>query len=137
MPWLHCVQKTYIELPLRIIENSYLSNLLNFEMGKYRAYAKADSKLFKEYNGEKYSKFIDPRTGLPASRQILTAVVFANDCSIADAYATSFIVMGIDDAVPLIESNPYEGVEAYFIYQTEDGELQSYVSSGLEDYFVK
>ncbi len=39
---------------------------------------------------------IDPRTGRPATTDILSATVIMRDCITADAYATAFVVMGSD-----------------------------------------
>ena len=131
------LSKWIIQLENPFLNSSGKSSILNFEMVKYRSISKSNSNKFVEIDGKKYYSFIDPRTGLNNERQIINAVIFANDCAIADAYATSFITMGIEEAVPLIESNPYEGVEAYFTYLAEDGSIETYISTGLEDVFIK
>ena len=48
--------------------------------------------------GKKYAHTIDPRTGYPIQHNILSATVVAPDCATADAYATSFMVLGLDSA---------------------------------------
>lgn len=47
-------------------------------------------------NGKKYAHTIDPKTGYPVQHNILSATVLAKDCATADAYATSFMVLGMD-----------------------------------------
>src|SRR5690606_10116533 len=47
-------------------------------------------------NGQKYSHIIDPHTGYPAKNNLLSATVIALDCMRADAYATAFMVMGLE-----------------------------------------
>ncbi len=43
-----------------------------------------------------YGHEIDPRTGRPATTDVLSATVIMRDCITADAYATAFVVMGSD-----------------------------------------
>ncbi|MFK7937727.1 MAG: FAD:protein FMN transferase [Saprospiraceae bacterium] len=77
---------------------------------------------FYEVDGNKYSHTISPFTGFPERNRLLSASVFAPDCTTADAYATAFMVMGIDKALAL--ANELEEVSAYFIVGKEDGTLQ-------------
>jgi len=93
--------------------------------GDYRNYYIKD--------GKKYAHTIDPRTGYPASQNILSATVIAPDCMTADAYATAFMAMGIDKACEVAATIP--GIEYYFIYGDEDGEVQVRASEGMEVYF--
>lgn len=119
-----------------LIDAADKSIFSHFELEKYRAVAQIHLKHQQDVELTNIN-YIDPRTAMVARNQIISAVVFANDCAIADAYTTSFIIMGIEDAVPLIESNPYEGVEAYFVYISDEGSVETYISSGLEDLFLK
>ena len=48
--------------------------------------------------GRKYAHTIDPKTGRPVQHSLLSATVLAPTCAEADAYATSFMVMGLDKA---------------------------------------
>jgi thiamine biosynthesis lipoprotein len=74
---------------------------------------------FYERNGIKYSHTINPKTGYPVTHTLLSTTVLANDCMTADAYATAFMVMGLEKAFELAQSLP--DVEAYFIYSNEQG----------------
>jgi thiamine biosynthesis lipoprotein len=108
------------------------------EMSKFRAVAVSGNyRSYKEFGGEKYGHCIDPRTGVPSRSNIVSVAAFANECAVADAYATALLVMGIEEAVPFIEGHPFEGVEAFFIYYNEDSVLQTYISSGLEGFIQK
>ena len=51
---------------------------------------------FYEVNGGKYSHFIDPRTGFPEKSTLLSASVFSRNCLEPDAFATGFMVLGLD-----------------------------------------
>ena len=45
----------------------------------------------------------------------------ANDCATADAYATAFMVLGLDSAMQVVRQT--KGLKAYFIYADEQGRL--------------
>jgi thiamine biosynthesis lipoprotein len=64
--------------------------------------------------GRKYAHTIDPRTGYPVQHDLLSATVIAADCATADAYATSFMVLGLDSARKVLDTHPE--LQAYFIY---------------------
>ena len=80
-------------------------------------------------NGKKYAHTIDPSTGYPVQHSLLSATVVANDCMTADAYATAFMVMGVEKALEIAESNP--AIEAFFIFSNEEGNLQTCQTSGF------
>jgi len=80
--------------------------------------------------GRKYAHTIDPRTGYPVQHELLSATVLAPQCALADAYATAFMVLGLDSAKAVIASHP--DMMAYFIYTNEKGELAVWHSPRLE-----
>lgn len=81
-------------------------------------------------NGKKYAHTIDPKTGYPVQHNILSATVLTKDCAMADAYATSFMVMGLDKAKQVLEKHPE--LLAYFIYSDGKGENQIWYSPSME-----
>ncbi len=81
--------------------------------------------------GKKYAHTIDPKTGYPVQHNILSATVLANDCATADAYATSFMVMGLERAQLILERHPE--LMAYFIYSDEHGRNAVWFSPSLRD----
>lgn len=81
-------------------------------------------------DGKKYAHTIDPKTGYPVQHNILSATVLAKDCATADAYATSFMVMGLDKAKQVLEKHPE--LFAYFIYSNSKGENQVWYSPSME-----
>lgn len=83
-------------------------------------------------NGVKYAHTIDPRTGYPVQQTILSATVIAQDCMTADAYATAFMVMGLEEARQLLEK--HKEINAYFIYTGPDGKYQSFYTDGMKQY---
>ena len=79
--------------------------------------------------GRKYAHTIDPRTGYPVQHELLSATVFADRCAVADAYATSFMVLGLEKAKEVLERHPE--MKAYFIYTDQRGDLAVWHSPGL------
>lgn len=102
-----------------------LNNISVATSGNYRKFYESD--------GVRYAHTIDPKTGFPVQHSLLSATVVMQNCGLADAYATSFMVMGTEKAIELIETKPELGIEAYLIYSDENGGMQTYLSSGLED----
>ena len=84
-------------------------------------------------DGKKYAHTIDPRTGYPVQHSILSSTVVAEDCMTADALATSFMVMGLEEAEKFCKANPM--IDAYFIYSGENGEFKTYYTDGMKRYF--
>ncbi|MEO9485640.1 MAG: FAD:protein FMN transferase [Ekhidna sp.] len=91
--------------------------------GNYRNYYEKDGKLF--------AHIIDPRTGYTAKHNLLSASVFASDCMTADAYATAFMVIGFEYSMELIFAFD---LDAILIYQSEDGEIESFVTAGIRPF---
>lgn len=81
--------------------------------------------------GKKYAHTIDPKTGYPVQHSILSATVITKSCAVADAYATSFMVMGLKKAQKVLERHPE--LMAYFIYSDDDGDMAVWFSPSLKD----
>lgn len=83
-------------------------------------------------NGKRIAHTIDPVTGYPVQHSLLSATVLAPDCMTADAYATAFMVMGLERSRALVDSLP--GVEALFLYQnpTDTAQIDCWVTPGME-----
>lgn len=86
-------------------------------------------------NGKKYAHTIDPKTGYPVQHNILSATVLAKNCATADAYATSFMVMGLDGARKVLEKHPE--LDAYLIYSDEKGNNRIWYSPELKKKILK
>lgn len=81
---------------------------------------------FYERNGKKYAHTIDPRTGRPVQHSLLSATVMAPDCATADAYATAFMVMGMEKAQQILKS--HKELHVYFIYADNNGIMNTYTN---------
>ena len=92
--------------------------------GNYRNYYVKD--------GKKYAHTIDPVSGYPAEKSILSATVIADNCMIADACATAFMVLGVEQAAEFAKKVPE--IEYFLIYTGENGEECVAYSEGMLKY---
>ncbi|MDE7377566.1 MAG: FAD:protein FMN transferase [Paraprevotella sp.] len=86
-------------------------------------------------DGRKFAHTIDPHTGYPVQHSLLSSTVLAPECAVADAYATAFMVMGLDSAKQIAERHPE--LMVYFIYADEQGNNRSYYSPELKKMIQK
>ncbi len=86
-------------------------------------------------DGKKYAHTIDPRTGHPVQHSLLSATVLAKDCATADAYATSFMVMGVDKAKDVLDR--HKELMAYLIFSAPDGNLSVWYSPALKEMILE
>jgi thiamine biosynthesis lipoprotein len=99
----------------------HLSDISVATSGNYRK--------FYEEDGVKYSHTINPKTGYPARSNLLSATVLTKECVYADAYATVFMVLGLEKSIELAAEMPE--LEVYFIYADESGDFRVYESPGI------
>lgn len=81
-------------------------------------------------NGKRYAHTIDPHTGYPIQHNILSSTVIARDCATADAYATAFMVLGLDKSKQILDRHPE--LMAYFICSGINGDNTIWYSPALE-----
>lgn len=81
--------------------------------------------------GKRYAHTIDPHTGYPVQHTLLSATVLAPDCMTADAYATAFMVMGLEKAVRYVEM--HNELDAYFLYSDSTGRLKEWISGSMKE----
>ena len=99
-----------------------LSNTAMATSGNYRR--------FYYKNGKKYAHTIDPKTGYPVQHNILSATVLANTCAKADAYATSFMVLGLKKTQQVLQHHP--DLMVYLIYADGQGKNKVWYSPSLK-----
>jgi thiamine biosynthesis lipoprotein len=114
-----------------------------YENQFYKAYVSLSNQSFttsgnyfnyREINGKKYSHTIDPFTGFPAQRPILSASIFTTDCITADAWGTAMMVMGHEKAMEIVAKHPE--LDVLLIYSTPGGKMETFVSPKIHP-FVK
>ena len=79
-------------------------------------------------NGNTYSHTIDPNTGYPVQHNLLSVTVISDQCVIADAYATAFMVMGVKKTQKYLSN--HASLEAYLIYN-KNGVFETWGTPGF------
>ncbi|MEB2778857.1 FAD:protein FMN transferase [Algoriphagus sp. C2-6-M1] len=92
--------------------------------GNYRNFYVRDS--------VKISHTINPATGYPVNHSLLSATVLADNCMMADAYATAMMVLGKDEAIKLDER--LEEIEVFLIYDDGMGGFKTFASESLKPF---
>jgi thiamine biosynthesis lipoprotein len=100
------------------------------EMHNRAVATSGSTRKYYEEGGKRFSHTIDPFTGRPVTHNLLSVSVFAYDCITADAYATAFMVMGLERSKEFIRKR--EDIQAFFIYSESDKEYGTYTTEGLK-----
>jgi thiamine biosynthesis lipoprotein len=90
---------------------------------------------FYEKNGVKYAHTMDPKTGYPVLSRLLSATVLADDCITADAYATVFMVFGLEKSIDFLSKNKF--LEAYLVYSDDIGNFKVYTTEGMKTHVLE
>ncbi len=88
-----------------------------------------DYQRFFTIGAQRFSHIVDPRTGRPVE-SIPSATVIARDALSADALATAISVLGLDDALRLVES--LDGTECLILSARETSSPEIVKSSGFD-----
>ncbi|MCP4456742.1 MAG: FAD:protein FMN transferase [Cytophagales bacterium] len=113
---------TVEQFEIRPLAVARLQDLAVATSGNYRNYYEKD--------GQIYAHIIDSRTGYSTNHNLLSSSVFASDCMTADAFATAFMVLGLEESIRIVENDP--DLDAVFVF-TSEVETDIYVSTGITD----
>ncbi|MBL8889900.1 MAG: FAD:protein FMN transferase [Planctomycetaceae bacterium] len=94
--WVCGIEKP-LELEREIELKVPLENLAIATSGDYRQ--------FRMVEDRRYSHTIDPRTGYPTDGQVALASIATSECSVADAWATAAMVLGVEKMLELSEQH--------------------------------
>ena len=97
--------------------------------GNYRKF-RVDS-----VTGAKYVHTVDPKTGFTKNGNILAVNVLAATCAEADAYATAFMAMYLEDALSFLSNQ--NTLDGYIIYLDENDEAKEFMTDGFEKLIIK
>jgi len=86
-------------------------------------------------DGVKYAHTINPKTGFPSENRLLSVTVITNKCSLADAYATAFMAMGLKKTKKIIK-NIDDELELYIVYTNKNGDWKTYISPSMKKRIV-
>ncbi|MDW5287827.1 FAD:protein FMN transferase [Formosa sp. PL04] len=82
-----------------------------------------------DINGNRYSHIIDPHTGYPSKTNLLSISVITKDCITADAYATAFKAMGMEDVKTFL--NKHKDIKVFLIFENDKHELETLSLNGF------
>ena len=88
---------------------------------------------FYEKDGKRYSHTIDPKTGYPVTHNLLSVSVTADDCMTADAYATAFMVMGVEETQKFVSL--HKDMDVFLVYD-QNGTTRTWSTKEFEK-FIK
>ncbi|WP_281847793.1 FAD:protein FMN transferase [Olleya namhaensis] len=80
--------------------------------------------------GNKYAHIINTKTGYPSKTNILSVSVIADNCMMADGYATAFQAMGIKKVDNFMAKHPE--LQAYLIFENDKNQLETLVFNGFK-----
>jgi thiamine biosynthesis lipoprotein len=100
-----------------------LSNQGMATSGNYRKFYVKD--------GVRYSHTINPHTGYPAAQTLLSTTVIAANAATADAFATAFMVMGLEKTKAFVAQHPE--LEVYLIFSDSTGEFQHFATERIQE----
>ncbi|OUR94432.1 thiamine biosynthesis protein [Flavobacteriales bacterium 34_180_T64] len=82
-------------------------------------------------NGKRYAHIIDAKTGYPSQTNLLGISVITRDCMTADAYATAFKSMGIENVKHFLQLHPE--LKVFLIFENENQELETLSLNGFPE----
>lgn len=75
---------------------------------------------FIEINGQILGHTIDPRTGFPVNKDVLSVSVIANSCMEADGWATALMVLNFEEGIKLVTDR--KELNALWIVKNNEGQ---------------
>ncbi len=82
-------------------------------------------------DGVKYAHSLNPKTAYPVRHSLLSVTVITKNAALADAYATAFMVMGVEKTMLFATNHPL--IEVYLMYD-KNGGVETVMSDGFEKY---
>ena len=101
-----------------------------FSLSEVAIATSGDYQNFFEHQNIRYSHIIDPITGFPVQRDLVSATVISNSAMIADAFATALILLGSDKAIALANQRNL----AVYLIKKDDQKYIELMSSKLLNY---
>lgn len=83
-------------------------------------------------DGKKYAHTINPISGMPIEHSLLSASVIGDNCLTADAYATAFMVLGLERSMEIANKHPE--LSTYFICAEDSISYKIVMNEGFKQY---
>ncbi len=121
-PWKVGIEMPHFDGEQSILEAIEIRDEAMATSGTYRKF-KIDE------NGNRYAHIIDAKTGYPSKTNILSISVIAENCMIADGYATAFKAMGIEKVKAFLKTHPE--LKVFFIFENDKNEFETLALNGF------
>jgi len=122
--WIIGVENPNFDGSQSIMKAISISNEAMATSGTYRKF-KVDK------DGNRYAHIIDTNTGYPSKTSLLSISVIAENCMIADAYATAFKAMGVEKVKFFLKQHPE--LKVFLIFENENKELETLSLNGFPE----
>ncbi len=123
--WVVGIEAVDSELENRSFEATVkLKDVGMASSGNYRKF-RIDS-----LTGKKYVHTLNPLTGSAEKSDVTSSTVIAPTCGVADAYATSFMALGLEKSKELLKNLP--NIEAYLTYTDSLNQHQFFATEGFK-----
>ncbi len=103
-----------------------LNNRAMATSGNYRKF-RIDS-----LTGKKYVHTINALTGYTQESTVLSVSVLAENCAMADAYATAFMAMPLNKTKIVVKNNT--NLEVYIVYNNANNRTKTFISEGFKQF---
>ena len=124
-PWVVGIENVDSKLENRSYSSIVaLTNEAMAASGNYRKF-RIDS-----LTGKKYVHTLNPITGSAEKSDVTSATVIASTCAVADAYATSFMALGLERSKEILKY--LNGIEAFLTYNDKNNMQQVFVTEGFK-----
>ncbi|MEY4561681.1 MAG: hypothetical protein RLZZ618_958 [Pseudomonadota bacterium] len=88
-----------------------------------------DYRRFFDWEAQRHSHTIDPRTGHPVQNRVASVTVLHAKCVLADAWSTALTVLGVDAGLALADER---GLAVRFLQRADDGQVSEHLSRAFE-----
>ncbi|MDB2606544.1 FAD:protein FMN transferase [Zobellia sp.] len=123
-PWIVGIDDPTVENARKLKATIHLKDRALASSGNYRHFRKDP------VTGIRYVHTIDPITGFTKNGKTLASNVLADNCGKADAFATAFMAMDLEEVRKLVSLNPE--LDVYLIFLDEKGKLREFMSPGFK-----
>lgn len=128
-PWVVGIENVDSQLEDRSYSSIVaLQNEAMAASGNYRKF-RIDS-----LTGKKYVHTLNPITGSAEKSDVTSATVIASTCALADAYATSFMALGLEKSKEVLKT--LNGIEAFLTYNDKNNKEQVFVTEGFKGHLL-
>tara|TARA_R110002167_G_scaffold42097_3_gene128190 strand:+ start:2217 stop:3227 length:1011 start_codon:yes stop_codon:yes gene_type:complete len=128
-PWVVGIDDPQLEDERSVKKKIQLFDRAMASSGNYRKF-RVDS-----LTGRRYVHTVDPKTGYTKNANTLAVTILADRCATADAYATAFMAMDLDDALVFLTKQ--RELDAYIIYLDQQGVTQEFMTNGFSRLLVE